>query len=251
MTFNPDFLCVDARALFPKLLDGSLDTARRGRLKGHLLDCRACAIEFDKAVSEAADNGTILLEKPLPTPQIPASILEAAGVRDRFGGIIWAKLQALDAGGVLWAKQQMDAIEQVLKLALGKWAARKHWVPVKGVGSKSTKVSRDVELVDCNGDRKGVTVKLEVVAPPTISADGELNLVLRAIETSMHGGILHCGIELSDKYVVSFEAKLQQETQDLRWKAVINAKIGICDKKIVVPWEKIRLTLQVDDEEGE
>jgi hypothetical protein len=246
MTFNLDFLCVDVRALFPKLLDGSLDTVRRGRLKGHLLSCRACAIEFDKAVSEAADNGTILLGRPLPTPPIPASILEAAGVRDSLGRIIWAKLQALDAGGVVWAKQQMYTIEQMLKLALKIWATRKHHVPVKGIVSKSTRVSRDVELVDCNGKLKGVTVKLEVVTPPTISANGELNLVLRTIEPSVCGGILHCAIELSDKCVVSFEGKLQQETLGSRWKAMINAEVGGCNKKVVVPWERVYLTLQED-----
>lgn len=248
MTFNLDFSCVDVRMLFPKLLDGSIDTVWRGRLKGHLLSCRGCAIEFDKAVSEAADNGTIPLEKPLPTPRIPVSILEAAGVRDRFGRIIWIKLQALDAGGVVWAKQQMDTIKYVLAFALEKWATQKRRVPVKGIGSKSTRESRDVELVDCNGKLKGVAVKLEVVAPPTISANGELNLVLRTVEPSMRGGILHCAIELSDKYVVSFEGKLQQETQDSRWKTVINAEVGGCDKKVVIPWERVRLTLQADDE---
>ncbi|HEX5731547.1 MAG TPA: zf-HC2 domain-containing protein [Blastocatellia bacterium] len=254
MIFNPDFSCGDVRRLFPGLMDGSLDAVVRGRLKGHLLSCRACAIAFDMAVSEAADSGAVLLGKPSSTPPLPASILEAAGVRDRSGNIVWTRLLALDARGVVWAKQLRANIGLLLVLALERWAASriKHR-SVQDVGSGSTiKASGvDADVVDSAGRHKGASIKLKFVKPPTISAGGELTLILQTGGTSLHGRMLSCAIEISERCLVSFEGKLQEETEGLRWQAVIGTDVISYEKGIeyvVVPWEKVRLTLQEDEQ---
>ena len=234
--------CEDFRRRFPALLRDELDTEWRGRVKGHVHSCEACALAFGDAIAQMRE--VLPAEAVRPVPQPPVAVLEAMGVRHRNGERVWSPLRTLANGGIEWAQRELesvrDAIEttlQFLSLPKPAWAH---------MGATHASTYMDAEVIDAAGQPRERKVRCEIVTPPTITKDGAFLLTVRTDATRLEGSTLLCTVESLEGIRVTFESTLQRATDGQGWEAVIQAEgLPACEEPVVIPTEMVYLSLQM------
>lgn len=251
--------CAQTRARLPEFLLGNLKAEARGRVRGHLLSCQACALFMADtlAASAAADSTTNVSQPPL---RPPARALEALGVRTEREGVVWTALQSLATDRVSWAQAEMDTVRRTLQGALLLWAiaqAARRPRARGALGAREVALERtlgpdeewpsqiDVEIVDSSGQPQGRTVRFEVIEPPTVTPTGEFLLALRTEESGVAGWFLCCTVTIGG-VKVTFSGELQEEVDNWGWQARIEATgLPASQEPVVIPLDPwVHLSLQ-------
>jgi hypothetical protein len=214
-------------------LAGKLKAEARGRVRGHLLGCRLCALALSRAVAESmTPELRDKFHRPMPRPPMP--VLESLGIQNDQEGTVWTTLQSLDTERIRWAQEEMDAVRRALRVAVSVWA----FVPVttrtRGLhrgGTRSPTLGPgeewphqvDIEVVNSSGQPQGRTVRFEVIEPPTMTPAGEFVAVLRTDEGDLAGWSLRCTVMAAEERKVTFAGELRAEVDNRGWRVWIEA----------------------------
>lgn len=249
--FNETTACEATRKQFPAFLSGNLKAEVRGRVRGHLLSCRSCALAFSNAVAESMTPELIAkFQRPMPRP--PAPVLKALGVWNESEGTVWTTLQSLDTERMPWTEEELSRVRKAFQSALMLWALaqvpkRTHAMRGPTLGPDEEWPSQiDVEIVDSSGQPQGRTVRFEVIEPPTVTPAGEFLLTLRTDEAGVAGWSLRCTITTPEAKV-TFAGELQPAADSQCWQVVIKtAGLPASTEPVVIPAEPklVKLSLQ-------
>lgn len=239
--------CEDFRQRFGALLHNELDVEWRGRVKGHLLSCQACALAFGDVIAEAQAQHPVEAVHAMSRP--PRAVLEAMEVQDHDGGSRWTALRTLAARGIEWAQREWAGVRDDLQANLQLWALaqqiRTHveYVPVVGkIPVWPEHVA--VKVVDPASQQQERVVLFDIVIPPTVTKNGHFLLTLHTKERGLIGGTLLCRVEAAEGVLVTFEGKLQHAANNQDLQVLITVEdLPACDGDVVIPMEQIRLSL--------
>jgi len=237
--------CEDFRQRLGALFRNELDIEWRGRVKGHLLSCEACALAFGEVIAEAQVQPPVAV-RALYRP--PKAVLEAMGVRDRHGSSMWTELRTLAARGVEWAQQECarvyEAFRETLQFVM---LPQPRWADL---GTPEMNVTpspqyAEVELLDVSRQPCEGTIRCEILTPPTVTSDGAFLLAIRTVAPDLVDTTLRCTVDVGMR--VTFETMLQRAQDGHGWEAVINAEgLPAGDEPMVIPIELVHLSLQME-----
>lgn len=248
MTRRHTPVCEDFRQRFGALLRDELDVEWRGRVKGHLLSCEACALAFGDVVAEAQVQHPVAV-RALSRP--PEPVLEAMGVQDRHGSYVWTELHALAVRGVEWAQQALTHVHDAFRttfqspiLPQPAWADMGFDMDPQVIEASAAPVHAEVELLDASGQTCVGTRDFEILTPPTITSDGTFLLAMRTAANDLAGTTLHCTVNFGMR--ITFETALQRIPESHGWEAMVRAEGFPADEPVVIPPELIHLSLQME-----
>ena len=238
--------CEEMKDLLDRLLHNQLDVETRGRMKGHLLGCDSCMLSFSEAVDEAINKGLIVLEKAPPAPTPPPSILEAMGVCESGGEVIWSKLKAL-VGDFAWALKEVNNLCNNLAKSARLFGAQIAG-PEMGVtmGEGDWTDSEEVEVMDPEGGE--VKVRFGVDQPPTVTREGIFQFQMRSDDPRVKNGALFCTISGFEGIRVKFEGKVQSCSEGMGWEISFQAD-GFPEEEedVVISKNLVELSFQMRD----
>jgi hypothetical protein len=237
--------CEQVRARFAQFLSGALDPESRGRVRGHVLSCRACALALSQATAESmTPDLAATFSRPMPRP--PEAALTALGVRLAHAGTLWTNLQTLAAGPTDWAKAEWDRIRTAMQQWLQELAAAPSPAfTTRGSAERGNDRHLEVPVVDAAGQSLGRTVHFQVVQPPAITKAGEFVCILHTSDPGFAGGSLRCTVTVSEEVKVTFTGECIQKAQG-SWVVMIStAGLPTLAEPLVIPARSVEFSVVV------
>lgn len=202
--------CQTVRTLAPQL--ATLDAERRGRVRGHLARCHACAAAVPPQPRPTADRR-------------PAAVRAAAhGVVSTYlltlhggFGMLWDAVQALAAQGEPGAQAQLAEGARWLTGALAFW---QQWLsPVAGASlSVAPQAALEAptltaEVLDATGrpQARQVSWTVRPGAGPRLTADGRFTCTFHSAETLWHGAPMLVTLRLVEHRRLSFTSVVEPD----------------------------------------
>jgi hypothetical protein len=235
--------CKQVRTQFAQFLSGALDPESRGRVRGHVLSCRACALALSQATAESmTPELTAKFSRSMPRP--PEAALKALGAQQTKEGMLWTNLQALAAGPTEWAKAEWDRVHA----AMQQWLQELVSVPSPAFATRGNNEwprQLDVPVVDAAGQPLGRIVRFEIMQPPAVTKAGEFVCLLRTGEAGFTGGSLHCTVTTMEEFKVTFAGDCVRAAQR-SWTAMIRASgLPMPIEPVVIPLQSMELSVVV------
>jgi hypothetical protein len=242
--------CQEVRTLFPRLK--TLDTERRGRVRGHLDRCEDCFSVLMEQVTQ---------EEGLEKEALPVSMLESArGIvsayliaRQGVLGMMWEKVRQAVAQGEEWAKERLAEGRKWIEGAMRLWqlspAPAFPPLPVPALGATKGLAA---EVMDDTWQPQNRVVSFEVREEeegPRVTADGRFTFTLHTPEAQWQGAQVMCTLLLVEGQRVSFESVVEPDPSGQGGQVRFMAE-GLPPKDIPVPLELLHLYLIAPDRTG-
>ncbi len=211
---------------------------RRGRIRGHLLHCDACAHAFADILDAAiTPEEAARYHEQLPFPPAVAAALEAQKQQQENAERLREALTAVLV--VIWGKAQMHKMRR-RAIAAGR----------RGSEEADPLWPQQVELavLDDVGQETGRSLLCTVLHPPLITTTGEFRCLVRAADPALVGWSVRCTVATLANMGVTFGGTFQLTADGrgaLAWLSASGLRAPADQKNpVLIPAAQIRWQVQ-------